>query len=28
LVAVMQVKLDKYWDLYEDFLDPLEKNRD
>jgi hypothetical protein len=28
LAAVMQVKLDKYWDPYEDFLDPREKNRE
>jgi hypothetical protein len=28
LVAVMHVKLDKYWDPYEDFLDPREKNRE
>jgi hypothetical protein len=28
LTAVMQVKLDKYWDPYEDFLDPREKNRE
>jgi hypothetical protein len=28
LAALMQVKLDKYWDSYEDFLDPHEKNRE
>jgi hypothetical protein len=28
LAAVMQVKLNKYWDPYEDFLDPREKNRE
>jgi hypothetical protein len=28
LAALMQVKLDKYWDPYEDFLDPREKNRE
>jgi hypothetical protein len=28
LDAVMQVKCDKYWDPYEDFLDPRETNRE
>jgi hypothetical protein len=27
LAALMQIKLDKYWDPYDDFLDPCEKNR-